>query len=477
MTPRSVLVSLVAALAFAAASAQDSAPTSKPTNDAETIARRIEERVAKLRGLAFKSPTKIGVYTKEELKSFLLKEAEKELAPEATEPIRRAYTLFGLMPEAFDLRASLLKVLESQIAGFYDPEKKELFLIKIAAGSGDAARTVDESIMSHELVHALQDQYFDLKTAMDRLKKNNDRLNAYKSLVEGDAMYAMMVFSMAGKTDDLEAAMKAVNMSAAMMPTTLKDLRPLFERAKAQMGKDGGLDLGSMDAETLLAAPAVIGDEMVFAYLGGMKFCAYALQNGAEKGMQAVDQAFRKPPESTEQILHPEKYSKVPDGPTEVALPDLSKVLGTGWKELASDTLGELHVRTLLNDNGVKRPGRIHAGWDGDRYAVYAKDGAADVLAWYSVWDTKKDAGEFAEAQKEIFALRLATHETTAGESLTLYVGLNGTSSFVALVDNRVLVVKNAPSDKARALFDKLRSDTALSGDVPSATAEEETEK
>jgi hypothetical protein len=468
-----------AALAFvllaAWARAQDSRPA-EALNEAQAIARRIEKEVAEVRGLPYLSPTKIGVYTRDQLALLLRAEADTELPPETAGRITRALRLFGLVPEGFDLRTTMLAVLESQIGGFYDPKKKELFLIKVAADDAKGKK-LNETIMSHELVHALQDQHFDLEKLM-KLKDDSDRVAALKSVIEGDATYAMMVFSLQAMKGSPPSAQEMAPV-AAMMPTTLAGMRKLVEGMKktpaqsqpvsagdapasAPADADGPPGLDGFDMEALYEAPAVIADELVFAYMGGMRFCQALIAQSERPSMGAIDAAFRRPPRSTEQILHPEKYARKPDWPTDVVLPDLGRTLGDGYVLEMSDNLGELHVRTLLAAHEIARPASIHGGWDGDRYALYAKGGAPDVLLWLSTWDTPKDAEDMARALVEIL-VRLTPDADDVTIDGCLTVRAKGSSSNAVVLDGQnVILVRQVPHTALKTAIERLRRDTRL---------------
>src|SRR5262245_47577870 len=123
---------MACALVLASAQAQSEGPPtaqSRPKNKAEQVAAKIEKQVEKIRGIKLESPVKIGVYDKATLKAFLLKNAEKELAPERIDPQVRALKALELLPQSFDFKKVLLDMLNEQVAGFYDPDTKELRLI------------------------------------------------------------------------------------------------------------------------------------------------------------------------------------------------------------------------------------------------------------------------------------------------------------------------------------------------------------
>jgi hypothetical protein len=112
-----------------------------------------------------------------------------------------------------------------------------------------------------------------------------------------------------------------------------------------------------------------------------------------------VSEAFTKLPESTEQILHPEKYFAY-ETPLKITLPDVRNLLGVNWKRLDYDVNGEWSYYLIL-DEFLKSPSesrRAAAGWAGDRYAVYEAKPGEIFLAQMTAWDTENDAKEFFDA-------------------------------------------------------------------------------
>jgi hypothetical protein len=139
--------------------------------------------------------------------------------------------------------------------------------------------------------------------------------------------------------------------------------------------------------QSLRKAPALISESMIFPYFRGMVFCAKLTNKG---GWAAIDEVYRDPPLSTEQILHPEKYREKPDYPMSIDLGTLAA--GESWKEVGRNVLGEMQLGILLKKHGGKLAA---AGWDGDRYAVFEGPKGKLGLVWVSTWDTEDDAREF----------------------------------------------------------------------------------
>src|SRR5215471_2305587 len=85
--------------ATGSATSSPSGADTRPRNKAEIVAEKIEKQVEKMRGIVLKTPVKIGVYDAATLKAFLLKSAEKELAPARLDPQVRSLKAFELVPK------------------------------------------------------------------------------------------------------------------------------------------------------------------------------------------------------------------------------------------------------------------------------------------------------------------------------------------------------------------------------------------
>ena len=105
-----------------------------------------------------------------------------------------------------------------------------------------------------------------------------------------------------------------------------------------------GMAIGP-NQEGLEDAPPFVRESLLFPYEAGLNF-AMGLQ--VEGGWDAVNRAFESPPDSTEQILHPEKYA-AREAPVDVSLPDdLAARMGEGWTQTIDDTFGEFQIGAWL---------------------------------------------------------------------------------------------------------------------------------
>src|SRR5262249_20761062 len=139
------------------------------------------------------------------------------------------------------------------------------------------------------------------------------------------------------------------------------EISTVIEKALATTGGEDLLD----------KAPLAVRESMIFPYRAGFAFVA-ALRR--RQPWSAVDAAFRRPPRSTEQIIHPERYL-ADDKPIPIAItapPSLA-----GYAITHSTVWGELGFDLFLRSHGVDAAvaAEAAAGWGGDRAVVLTKAG------------------------------------------------------------------------------------------------------
>lgn len=170
------------------------------------------------------------------------------------------------------------------------------------------------------------------------------------------------------------------------------------------------------------SAPEFLKEDFVFPYNQGAAFVQDIFTQG---GWSAVDNVYKNPPISTEQILHPEKYPS--DTPVPVDLPDVAAALGDGWREVSRNQMGEWYTYLVLA-KGVDANARLDentakdaaAGWGGDEYVVLHNDSTGQTaFVMKSVWDTNQDADEFAAAFNDYATARFGVTPTQQGDTTT----------------------------------------------------------
>lgn len=342
------------AQAGAAGTAQNAAIIS--TTDA------VLKETSELRELSILRAVKSGAQSRSDIERMIVKNLDTDTTPaemHAAEVLLRA---FGLAPDNFQYRSFLIKLLTEQVAGYYDPKAQQFYLADWIELEGQ------KPVMAHELTHALQDQHFDLKRFEKWPKGDSDAELAAHALIEGDATLAMTLYMT-----------KHPLVALAFMKS-----------------------LGTQEnsSEQFKLAPRALRESLLFPYEAGSNWATQVYRRG---GWDLVSKAFTQLPQSSEQIIHPDKYFSY-EAPVKVTLPDLKPLLGPTWKRIDTDVNGEWGLYLVLDEylNNSSTSKQASAGWGGDRYALYEGASRSDVfIAQFTTWDTAVDARDFFNAYLE----------------------------------------------------------------------------
>jgi hypothetical protein len=343
----------------------------------------IEGQVQQLRELTATSPVDPKLLDAATLKKNLAADFARDNPPDLVLANQRLLELMGLLPAGSSLMDLYVRLLGSQVAGYYDPHTKELYVVSKSGGIGPTERVT----FAHEFTHALQDQHFGLQNLHIDTIGQGDASLAHLSVAEGDATLLMTLWA--------QAHLSPVEL--LQMATEANDPE---------------------QAKVLAEMPEILKQTLFFPYLSGLQLVTSARAAG---GWAAVDALYAKPPASTEQVLHPEKYA-AGEAPIQVAFPtDLAKRLGSGWSVDLQDTLGEFQLRVWLESAG-KVPSETAtaaaAGWGGDRVAL-VRNGDRVGAVLDTRWDSAKDAAEFAAAAQTTLDTLTAHQATIAIDGTT----------------------------------------------------------
>jgi|tagenome__1003787_1003787.scaffolds.fasta_scaffold20785031_1 hypothetical protein len=345
--------------AEAAASPETPAPAAADPN--ADLYTRIEGQVSQLRGITATTPVERGVFDKAGLCAYITASFEKENPESLINGTQGLYRALLLMPQDAELRDLYIDLLTSQVAGLYDNDTKKMYVVTSTGEIGPA----EQITYAHEYTHALQDQRFNLKTVTGDAKDQGDRSLARTTLVEGDATLLMSLWAQQHLTPQ-----QLAQVAGATDPAS----QAILDRM-----------------------PAILKDTLLFPYTSGLQMTLAAFQQGG--GYAGVDQLFATPPDTTEQVLHPDKLA-AREPAVAVAFPDdLASSLGAGWKVALQDTLGEYQLKVLLADAAkAPNPDEAAGGWGGDRVAWITGPDGANAAVLDTRWDTDTDATQFATA-------------------------------------------------------------------------------
>jgi hypothetical protein len=331
-----------------------------PVVDPASLYKTIEDQVVAIRGLQPKAVVSPTVLDDAGIKKLINDSFRKDNPPELMAANERILKALGLLPADASLTDLYISLLSSQVAGLYSPDDKKLYVVSKSGGLG----ATEKVTFSHEFTHALQDQNFDIGSLrLDEIGQG-DRSFARLSLVEGDATLVMSQWEI----QNLTQAELGEILSAA--------------------GDDESLKI-------LLAMPPILRESLLFPYTMGLGFVQGMQGQG---GWDAVNKAFAQPPDSTEQILHPDKYF-AHEAPVPVAFPKtLASGLGAGWKVGLEDSFGEFQMQIWLKQNTTVPAATAidaAAGWGGDRIAVLNGPNGTWAVVFKTAWDTNGDAAAF----------------------------------------------------------------------------------
>ena len=341
--------------------------------EAEARLREVSAAVEKLRGLKFKTPVKMQVLDGAAARASF----EARIEPLVEEHARHtgaAYVQLGLIPQGKGLIESYLDLTDKEMLGYYEHDSKTFVLLSHVSAE-DA-----ETVMAHELTHALEDQYYDLEAMARRAGGDDDHATAIRAVIEGSATAVMIAyFSSSGREEKAREEIK-----------------------KGEVRRARRLRAAPSFTKRSLMLPYVLGFTFLLRgepwkwHLDGMRF-------------EDIGTAYAHPPRSTRQILHPEQYwvGRTPPPAPALELPDLSSKLGAGWSRATSGSIGELGLAVLtgapldLESPEVLLPARwtnkAASGIVADVFDHYV-NGEARVTILVTRWELGDEAREFDEA-------------------------------------------------------------------------------
>ncbi len=384
--------------------------------DAEDPFPRAVEHAQVVREIHLQTPPAVRQITREELT------AESQLdANDATDDDYQrqhdTYGRLGFYPAAFDLRSSGGSASNFYIA-YYSTETKSVTVV------GEP----DHSTLVHELVHALQDERFDLQRIRSSHLSSDESL-ARSALVEGDAR-------MAEYRDLLVDRGQEVNETLNAFVTTAQ---------------------AYTDADTLFgktSLPLVFAAHAAFAY--GFGSALVAQQLGLRRGSWnyfAVDALFAAAvgPRSTQAVIR----ADVDVDPIEdTGLGHLSSAVAADWTIEQVDRMGEWYMYVLLYRSTRDRAALatlLHA-WDGDQLlTLRKKDGntppaasSPSGIVWTTIWDDAASAKRFVDELTGLYRILPSSNPKLSQ--------IDQEPVWLEQRDRQVCLVKNLPAEVAEPL-------------------------
>lgn len=376
-------------------------------------------KTAGVRSLPPKGEVPVSLLPRNQLRSYLIAMFEKERTRAELDKDWATLVLLDLLREEDDLYRLWVNLLSEQIVGMYELDSREMKLV----GVGETLSPVDEMVLAHEFVHALQDQHFEVGARLKKAKGAGENALALQALMEGDATLASGLYA-------------GLNLGADQLAAIAKQS-------------------GGTSQEKLRSAPPVLQASLLFPYQQGAVFVSSLLQSG---GWPAVDRAYANPPVTSEQVLHPAKYL-AGEGPIEVKVPDVVAALGSQWLLWKEDVLGELGVLAYLA-NGVPPEKALKAatGWGGDRTLLFRSlSGHNYALVVATAWDTPEDAAEFYSAVRDLRTSRRGSKLTFLDDKRMTWA-VPYRNGYAALDGSQVVLVITPDEPTTRKIVRSLES-------------------
>jgi hypothetical protein len=339
---------------------------------------RVARRVAALRGLEFDEVPEPEVVDSEYLNRIAARDARSQGLHRGIAADEAELRMLGLLAPDEQLE-SIITSTGDLAAAAYDSRSGRLYVVSDAVG---ANRALVEFVLSHELDHALEDQRFGLGGGAQ---------------LDDDAALARM-------------ALREGSATALMVEYAGEHLSPA-ELIAGTAGVDSGTE----------GIPRFYSEQLMWTYLGGARFAGGLLELAGD--WKLVDHALgQRPPASTEQVLHVDKYVHAEE-PVPVAVAPAALEVA-GWRRADGGVIGEFTTRQLLEvgvDEEVAR--RAAAGWGGDRYELWrhgtapseCEDQCRSDLVLVANWrmDSVADARELRDGLAEYLSDGLGASEGT----------------------------------------------------------------
>ncbi len=353
-----------------ATSTPEPSPVATLQPEAQTLLDTIGEQVSQLRGLSQARPVQAVLVqdsaAREQLSTFIPSNTAE------TQQAERALQALGLLSQDGSLQDHAINQQLDAYGAAYNAAQRRVYFI---GGQLNDALAYSYARMYGRVL--LSDAQSALFAASQRCSLFEDACRAAQAMLQGDA-------NLAGE-EWLNA-----HGAAAFDPASL----PAPNYARIQSGTPA--DFAVLDVR--------------FAAETGLSFVRSLFAAG---GWEQVNAAYANPPSTTEQILHPDKFT-ANESALSVQPVDLASALGDGWSLQANGALGEWLTRLVLAagaDPATRIPEEsaitAAAGWGGDSLQVYQRSGDGQ-LAMVQHWlaDDAANGQELHAGVQQYLSLR-----------------------------------------------------------------------
>jgi hypothetical protein len=361
---------LLAVAVFSANAQKSITPESNLPTSAEINS--VLRDLADITGFRIHRQLPFQMVTRDQVNEFLKEQIRQTVKPDEIRAEEITLKKFGFVPPDFDLKKTTIELLTEQAAAFYDFHRKKLFI------SDWAAKNMREAALVHELGHALADQNFPIRRFLSKGSEESEESLARETVVEGQASWLMVEYAVRRRGKTLA--------DPATAQEYLKD-----EHNKDEQGSDG-----DSEYPVFSKAPLYLKRTLMFPYEEGERFQQAVFLKDGRDGFALL---FRKPPVSTSQVLHPERYFN----DVTYKDPTLPKPVPHA-KPFVTGTVGELDHRILLtqfvdDETAEKLPPRLK----GSAYRIdESRSDRRMMLVYASEWDSEDAGAQYFDAYRRV---------------------------------------------------------------------------
>jgi hypothetical protein len=342
--------------------------------------------------------------------------------------------------------------LGTGVGGYYDPQTNRIVVVSDNRSSLQFA----EPLLAHELVHALQDQQFGLSQFDDR---TIDGSNAENGIVEGDASLVETIYQRSCESGEWEGT--------CQLPDT---------------EQPGAGDLANVGLYLISFQP----------YSDGPAFAHHLYETG--EGWTAVNEAYEHPPNTSQQVMYPERYPD--DTARNLSVEDRSI---DDWERITVDgrpnyeVAGEAALFTMFtyptfesrSAPFVERTEFVQGGqnsldpydysaeytdgWDGDRLYAYRNADNETGYVWTLAWEEKQEAATFASSYGDL--LRYWDAEPVEDRADTYVIDGEFEGAYSIQLNGSVVRIVHAPTVEN---LTELHPDAAPQGESNATTSDDE---
>ena len=326
----------------------------------------ILKELSDITGFRIRKQLPFALITRAQVNQYVKEQIRVSVKPDEIRAEEVTLKKFGFAPADFDLKKTTIDLLTEQAAAFYDFKKKKLFI------SDWATLNMRDVALVHELAHALADQNVSIQKFLNKAGDDSEESLARQAVVEGQASWLML------------------------QVTALRSGKTLADERTAREVLNTDVDTPEDDYPVYNKAPLYLRRTLTFPYTDGGRFQEAVFLHD---GKSAFSRVFREPPETSAQILHPERYfQKIP-----LASSDLPKPV-KHTKPFVTGEMGELETRILIEQYaGAGLAEELGPKVRGSRYRIdESKSETRMTLIYASEWRDDKAASQFFEAYQQV---------------------------------------------------------------------------